>query len=297
MNRISFINRYQQLWNDTVSVGPAMVPFSVIAILLSVLVVYATTRRFVQKERRTFLWDNVTNAFLWGFIVWKLSPLVQFHAAIRRDPVLLLRMPGGQLGLILGATAAMIILVRSVLASDSSLRTTRVLDLSRAMIAAAFVAALLTAMVTVIRTPTLQTQVPAVPETLPITLLDAQPTTFANLRGRPVLLSFWATWCAPCRAEFPHKVQFFEQYGHELTFLAVNLTATEPNVAAVRTYVQRNELPFPIALDADNRLANAFLVRGTPTTVLIDGEGIVIQRWAGPISFDRLQHALKQIRR
>ena len=107
------------------------------------------------------------------------------------------------------------------------------------------------------------------------------------------MITFWATWCGPCRAELPVKKAFHSQYGDQVHFVAVNMTNSEASVAEVERYVIEEDLAYPIALDASGRLARAFGVRGTPTTIVIDGEGHVVARWMGASSIDRLRRAIR----
>ncbi|HEY5928483.1 MAG TPA: redoxin domain-containing protein [Kofleriaceae bacterium] len=96
--------------------------------------------------------------------------------------------------------------------------------------------------------------------------------TLTELRGRVVLLDFWATWCGPCTTQFPHLQQWHQQYASK-GLQIVALSDEEPDL--VREYVAAEKLGYPIALDPRERIRAAYLVPGIPTTVVIDKAGIV----------------------
>ena len=116
----------------------------------------------------------------------------------------------------------------------------------------------------------------------------------AQLRGTPVILNFWATWCTICRAELPHLHQEKVRLGARAHFLAINLNEP-PEVArqfmADHDYTFRtlvNPPPRASGVDDTVRVARAYRVIGQPTTIFIDAEGIVRvvhQGFLGPAQF------------
>jgi thiol-disulfide isomerase/thioredoxin len=101
--------------------------------------------------------------------------------------------------------------------------------------------------------------------------LDGKTWNLADIKGRPVLLNFWATWCGPCRAEMPSLELLatrFEAAG--LVVLSVNYK--EP-VATIRRFLEALPFTLPILLDRDGDVASAWTPRMFPTTVLIDRSG------------------------
>ncbi len=118
----------------------------------------------------------------------------------------------------------------------------------------------------------------------PFRLRDLTGATLdlAELRTRgPVLLEFWATWCAPCRAAFPELEALRREYADcGLTVIGVSVDGPR-NVAKVRPFVAREHLTFPIALDLDGRLQQLYQVTQLPTAVLIDTSGAVVAARVG----------------
>jgi hypothetical protein len=97
----------------------------------------------------------------------------------------------------------------------------------------------------------------------------------ADLRGKVVLLNFWATWCMPCRQEMPALETLYQRYKDAgLVVLAVNMDRL--STAGVEAFVQEVAVTFPIVLDPAWATAQTYRVLGLPTTYLIDRAGNVV---------------------
>lgn len=133
-------------------------------------------------------------------------------------------------------------------------------------------------------------QAPEAPQVQFKTLTGEKITT-SDLRGKVVLVNFWATSCVTCMAEMPKMVDTYNQFhaqGFEM--VAVAMDYDPPNF--VLAYAEQKKLPFKVALDIDSAVANAFgNVRLTPTTFLIDKRGRVVREYLGEPDFKQL-HAL-----
>ncbi|MGE5641038.1 MAG: TlpA family protein disulfide reductase [Clostridia bacterium] len=133
----------------------------------------------------------------------------------------------------------------------------------------------------------------ATPRPLPATrlaTLSGQSVALADLRGKVVLVNFWATSCDVCVAEMPKLVQQYNRLAARgFDTVAVAMSYDHPN--AVAGFAQGQHLPFKVALDTSGELAQAFRVMGTPTSVLLDRHGKVLARFEGEPdwrSFDAL---------
>ena len=123
------------------------------------------------------------------------------------------------------------------------------------------------------------------------TTLQGEALTTAGLRGKVVLVNFWATDCIPCVEEMPRIVETYNRY-HAQGFetIAVAMSYDPPN--HVLAYAEKNALPFKVALDVSGELAKSFgNVRATPTSFVIDRGGNIVARYLGEPDFARL-HAL-----
>lgn len=113
--------------------------------------------------------------------------------------------------------------------------------------------------------------------------LDGKTWRLADLKGRAVLLNFWASWCEPCRAEMPTLQQLADLYGDaKLLVLAMNFKEAPPT--ALR-FVQRTGLQLPVLLDRDGAIARACGVKVFPSTLLIAPDGQPRQRVRGELDW------------
>lgn len=120
---------------------------------------------------------------------------------------------------------------------------------------------------------------------------DGQAVDFAALRGRPVIINFWATWCAPCRDEMPQLQQLRDEIpSADLEILAVNLGESPETIAAWKEAFQ---LTYTLVLDTDGRIATGYRLRGQPTTVIVSSDGIITRIFHGPVTADILRDALR----
>jgi len=95
----------------------------------------------------------------------------------------------------------------------------------------------------------------------------------AQLRGKVVMINFWASWCGPCRKEMPILEQLNRQYrGKGLALVGVNV---EPDSKAAMNWLKETPVSFPILFDTDSRVSKLYEVAGMPNTVIIDRKGVV----------------------
>jgi cytochrome c biogenesis protein CcmG, thiol:disulfide interchange protein DsbE len=104
---------------------------------------------------------------------------------------------------------------------------------------------------------------------------SGQQVQLSDLRGQPVLINLWASWCAPCRQEMPAMQAAYEAYASEgFTILAVNTTYQDDRSAAL-SFAANLGLTFPILFDEDGSVSRAYQTRLMPTSLFIDREGVV----------------------
>ncbi len=112
-------------------------------------------------------------------------------------------------------------------------------------------------------------------------MIDGQQMSTQDMRGKVVLVNFWATSCSTCIQEMPEMVQTYNKYRERgLEFVAVAMSYDPPSY--VLNYAKTRELPFKVALDTDGKAAQSFGdVKLTPTTFVIDKQGNIIKRYVG----------------
>jgi peroxiredoxin len=126
------------------------------------------------------------------------------------------------------------------------------------------------------------------------TPLSTGPTSLAALRGRPVLVSFWATTCRPCVEELPDLRRLYEQYspsGFEL--VAVAMPYDPP--LYVQQFVKERGLPWPVVLDVDGAVARAFGVAYAPSAFLVDPEGRIVYQQIGKLDTERTRRMIENM--
>ncbi len=123
-------------------------------------------------------------------------------------------------------------------------------------------------------------------------LADGRGADLASLRGRPVVLNFWATWCGPCRAEMPDLVALHES-DPELVVLEVNVGEELP---AVEAFAAEFGMNMTVVLDQEDLIRRAYEVRNMPTTVFIRADGTIGARWAGFLAGEQLSGFVEQIK-
>jgi peroxiredoxin len=125
------------------------------------------------------------------------------------------------------------------------------------------------------------------------TPLAGSSRQLADLKGKMVLVNFWATSCPGCVEEMPQIKRMYQQYaasGFEV--LAVDMSYDEPDYA--KTFVEKNQLPFMVALDSQGAIAHAFGdIQLTPTSFLIDRQGRIIKRYVGEMNFNEVGQLLE----
>jgi len=122
------------------------------------------------------------------------------------------------------------------------------------------------------------------------TLDSGESVSLTNMRGKVVLLSFWATWCAPCRIEMPEFEKAFQERGGDgFTILAVNNRESLEDVVGFR---EELAVTFPFALDEQGNIQNQFGVVSYPSTYVINRDGIIIARHYGPLTAAQIQELI-----
>lgn len=105
-----------------------------------------------------------------------------------------------------------------------------------------------------------------------LTDLNGKKVSLESLRGKPVFLNFWATWCYPCRSEMPDLQDMYLKYGGQMHFLTIN---SQESANTVRKFMQENKYTFPVILDSNGVVGGKYRVTGIPTTVILDADGFV----------------------
>ncbi|WAR46335.1 peroxiredoxin family protein [Methylomonas rapida] len=140
-----------------------------------------------------------------------------------------------------------------------------------------------------------QTQTVRVAPAVSFTTIKGENLSLPTLKGKPVIVTFWATDCPGCIEEIPQLVSLYQQYSQQgLNIIAVAMHYDPPN--HVREMAESKKLPYAIALDPSGELAQAFgNVQLTPTTFLIDKAGNIIMEKVGVFNLADMKRRLESL--
>jgi len=125
-----------------------------------------------------------------------------------------------------------------------------------------------------------------------LSLLGGGSVTLSELRGMPVLLNVFTTWCPPCQAEFPDLQAIHEEYAGRAAVLGVSAGESE---ADVDRYFGRNEYSYPIAYDPGNKIDADYKIEFIPQTWIIDADGVIAGYFAGAADYGTFKESLDKV--
>ncbi|MCC7430179.1 TlpA family protein disulfide reductase [bacterium] len=103
--------------------------------------------------------------------------------------------------------------------------------------------------------------------------------TLENLRGKVVILDFWATWCPPCRAEIPHFIDLYSDYSSK-GLVIVGVSVDQEGISVVENFVKQNKMNYPQVVVKED-VVRAYGISPIPTTFILDKEGKIVNRYIG----------------
>ncbi len=136
--------------------------------------------------------------------------------------------------------------------------------------------------------PLLPTEVDALPAFDPATYREL----LAQLRGTPVVVNVWASWCGPCRAEAPHLREAALRFGDRVQFLGVDILDARPSA---RAFIAEFGWPYPSVFDATGAIRDGLGLIGQPVTLIYDAGGELVFTWLGPIDRDTLVSEVEKV--
>ncbi|WP_432354644.1 peroxiredoxin family protein [Sporosarcina sp. A2] len=129
--------------------------------------------------------------------------------------------------------------------------------------------------------------------------LTGDKVRLSELKGKKVILNFWATWCPPCKAEMPHMENFYKKLKPEdnVELISVNLTTAENRgVKAVEEFVDAYELTFPILLDTEELGMTDYKAFSIPTTYILATDGTIDNKIVGPMDEAMMEQLVAEVK-
>jgi peroxiredoxin len=123
--------------------------------------------------------------------------------------------------------------------------------------------------------------------------LAGEEVSLSDYAGSVVLINFWATWCAPCKAEIPTLEAAFQAH-RDQGFVVLGVEV-EDSRRTVERFVSETEMTYPVLLDPSGRVKQAYRVSGLPMSLLVDREGVIRVRHIGYLSADKLADYLSRV--
>lgn len=126
--------------------------------------------------------------------------------------------------------------------------------------------------------------------------VDGNKITLANLKGKPVFINFWASWCPPCKEEMPFIQEAYNEYGDQIEFIMINVIETD-TLEDMNAYLSENGYTFPVYLDKKNKVSDLYNVFAYPTSFFIDRNGKIEEFFLGGMDQAYFSQKIQQLLR
>lgn len=105
--------------------------------------------------------------------------------------------------------------------------------------------------------------------------LDGEKISLSDYKGKVTLVDVWASWCKPCKEEFPFLIELYEKYSdNDFSVLAVNIDEEKVNAEKFLKSLKK-EVPFKILFDPESKVPNLYDIQAIPTTYILDKKGVI----------------------
>lgn len=120
-----------------------------------------------------------------------------------------------------------------------------------------------------------------------VTDMQGNSVSLASLKGKPVFVNFWATWCPPCVGEMPDIQRMYNKYGDKMHFVMINIDGERNEVAA---FMENHAFTFPVMLDTNGSAASTYSIQAIPTSYTIDADGNIRESLIGTLHYNDIEN-------
>ncbi len=125
---------------------------------------------------------------------------------------------------------------------------------------------------------------------------EGKAVKLSDMKGTPVVLNFWASWCPPCKAEMPEFDEIAKEYAGKVEFMMVNLTdGVQETQEKAQAFIDTMGYTFPVYFDKDSDAAYKYGIQSIPTTIFIDANGNLVAGATGAIDGETLRYGISMI--
>lgn len=125
--------------------------------------------------------------------------------------------------------------------------------------------------------------------------IEGKSIKLSSLKGKKVIVNFWASWCPPCRLEMPEMENYYAK-NNGIEILAVNLTTAEKSRADVPAFLKANGITFPVLLDENGEAAQLYNISSIPASFILDTKGVIQQKIVGPMTYEMMDKMLGDVK-